>query len=402
MGVPPAFFIRQPYQHDRGERGLVPIARDPHSFSDVGSATGDVTSYTYDNGGRLTQITRPGSYITYQYNARDWLTAVLNRTSGGVTCYDANYYYNDGSLWDFVGNPLKRVENTSGSIRTTTLRYDALSRQIQESRTPNPYSLYYTYDAVGNRASRNYNGTTVTYSYDNNNKLTSANDGSSFGYDNNGNMLALSLSNGTGVAGPLGSWILVYDDESRPTSITYPGGVDTFIYNALGQRMRGVFNGRARRYVYNDGRVLEDTNDVGATQSRYTTASGSYFSPLLHFFTGGDWTQRRYPAYDNIGTARLLLRGNGAITDNYVLDTFGRQIAVSGTTPNLARSRPPVGGRDRHGGAAGPHLATYRFGAAWGYITDTPGSGLLQLGARYYWPEIGESGTHHPIVEAKR
>jgi hypothetical protein len=49
--------------------------------------------FTYDNGGRLTLLTRPGSYIIYQYNARDWLTAVLNRTSGGVTRYDAGEFW---------------------------------------------------------------------------------------------------------------------------------------------------------------------------------------------------------------------------------------------------------------------------------------------------------------------
>ena len=31
----------------------------------------------------------------------------------------------------------------------------------------------------------------------------------------------------------------------------------------------------------------------------------------------------------------------------------------------------------------------YRYGGAWGYITDTPGAGLIQLGARFYWPAIG-------------
>jgi RHS repeat-associated protein len=54
------------------------------------------------------------------------------------------------------------------------------------------------------------------------------------------------------------------------------------------------------------------------------------------------------------------------VTDTYTLDAFGRQISSSGTTPN-----------------------PYRFGAAWGYLTETPGSGLLELGARFYWPEVG-------------
>ncbi|MGD0113890.1 MAG: RHS repeat-associated core domain-containing protein [Armatimonadota bacterium] len=39
----------------------------------------------------------------------------------------------------------------------------------------------------------------------------------------------------------------------------------------------------------------------------------------------------------------------------------------------------------------------YRFGGAWGYTTDTPGSGLLQLGARYYWPELGRFIQQDPI-----
>ncbi|NIN69495.1 MAG: hypothetical protein GTO63_33385, partial [Anaerolineae bacterium] len=37
----------------------------------------------------------------------------------------------------------------------------------------------------------------------------------------------------------------------------------------------------------------------------------------------------------------------------------------------------------------------YKYGGAWGYITDP--SGMLQLGARFYWPEIGRFISQDPI-----
>ena len=78
--------------------------------------------------------------------------------------------------------------------------------------------------------------------------------------------------------------------------------------------------------------------------------------------------------YDGVGTARALVDTAGAVTDSYTLDAFGVALGSSGSTTN-------------------PH----RFGGAWGYIADTPGSGLLQLGARFYWPELGRFITQDPI-----
>ena len=76
----------------------------------------------------------------------------------------------------------------------------------------------------------------------------------------------------------------------------------------------------------------------------------------------------------DLSTARRLLDQSGAATDAYSLDTFGRGGTAWGTTPN-----------------------PYRFGGAWGYVTDTPGSSLLQLGARFYWPELGRFVEQDPI-----
>ncbi len=211
---------------------------------------------------------------------------------------------------------------------------------------------------MGNRTSETKDGVPFTYSYDDHNKLTSLTGGgmsASFGYDGNGSM--------TSVSGDMfGSWTLAYDDANRPTSIVYPAGVDTYVYNAFGQRTRASLNGTIFRYVYNGSRVLEQTDDAGNLLSRYATAGASYYGPLLEFeFPDGS---QRYPLYDMTGTARRLADASGAVTDGYSFDAFGRWLSgwVSTESP-------------------------YDYGAAWGYLRDY--SGMEQLGARFYWPEIG-------------
>jgi RHS repeat-associated protein len=128
------------------------------------------------------------------------------------------------------------------------------------------------------------------------------------------------------------------------------------------------------RYIYDGDRVLEETSDGGTVQARYTTASGSYYAPLLHLWrvTG----ESRFPMYDLTGSVRGLLDAAGGVTDTYTLEAFGKQRSSTGTTPN-----------------------PYRYGAAWGYITDP--SGFLQLGARYYWPEVGRFVSQDPIGYAR-
>jgi RHS repeat-associated protein len=104
----------------------------------------------------------------------------------------------------------------------------------------------------------------------------------------------------------------------------------------------------------------------------YTTEDDSYYGTLVHLkrATG----ESRFPLYDEIGSARGLVDASATVTDTYDMDTFGKPIASTGSTPN-----------------------PYRFGAAWGYITDP--SGFLQLGARYYWPEVGRFVQQDAIGE---
>jgi len=164
--------------------------------------------------------------------------------------------------------------------------------------------------------------------------------------------------------------IFRYDDQNRPTSITYPTGTDTFVYNALGQRMRASLDGTAYRYVYNGNRVLEETNDSGTVLARHTTETGSYYDPWVHMWRTGDVS--RFPLMDGVGTTRRLVDSSNNHTDIYELTAFGLDRGSTITTTN-----------------------PYQFGGAWGYITDP--SGMLQLGARFYWPEIGRFIQQDPI-----
>ncbi len=285
-----------------------------------------------------------------------------------------NVLYN---VWDNVGNPLLKVEWFPGDLRyATTFTYDGVYRLTLESRNRcclggDPYTTSYTYDQVGNRLSLTLNGAVTNYTYDNNDKLLTATRGSdsaSCGYDLNGNM--------TSVSGSLfGAWSLTFDDANQPTLIQYPGGTDTFTWNALGQRWRVNINNQAcYGYLYDGDRVLERTCWSGVVlRDRSATASGSYYGPLLQMKWANGNT--RYPAYDGIGTVRALADQTGNITDTYTLDAFGHPIASStGGTLNAAR-----------------------FGGAWGYTTDHLGSGLEQLGARFYWPELGRFIQQDPM-----
>jgi len=333
-------------------------------------------NFTYDNGGRRYRTTQPTvMYREYRYNARDWYTGLRHwGFSGGEWLYNPYYYYNDGALWDHTGNPLRRLEYFPGEgnyYHITTFRYDGVYRQTEETRRDYwgalEYSLTYGYDAVGNRTSMTRDGTSYTYTYDDNDKLTAVSGGgqsASFGYDGAGNM--------TSVSGTMfGSWTLSYDDESRLTSVTYPGGTDSFSYNAFGQKMRAVLGGTAYRYVYHGDRVMEETNDAGNVTTRYMTEGGSYSDPLINQFRTGCGC--RWPLEDGAGNVRGLAANiEGAVSDWYELDAFGVNLASTGTTRN-----------------------DYRFGGAWGYLTDS--SGLLQLGHRFYWPEIGRFIQQDPI-----
>jgi len=209
---------------------------------------------------------------------------------------------------------------------SVTYDYDSLSRLKTETYKDSGGAvvrqLSYSYDAVGNRLTLNDNGTTLTYSYDANDQLTS--DGAStYTYDTNGNTLSRSAGSS--------SVRYDYDSLNRLTKLTQPDSSTlTYVYDADGNRVRSVGPGGSTNFVVDPTsrvpEVVVETNGSGQIVASYT-----YGLDLI--------SQRRngvdsFYLSDALGSTRALTNGQGVVTDRYSYDAFGQLLSSTGTTVN--------------------------------------------------------------------
>jgi len=226
------------------------------------------------------------------------------------------------------------------------------------------YRYQYTYDGVGNRLTETNTGQ-ITYTYDNNNKLTQLvgpGGTTTFGYDNNGNTTSMTQP------GPV-TTTYGYSYENRLTSVTNPGYTAAYTYSADGLRLRvqESNNPNPDRWLQYDGvrPVLEGTlsGDTFTTVNKYVWEGESYYDPLLYSLIGGAW---RYHMYDGLGSTRQLMLHFSpyTVTDTYSYEAFGNLMASTGTTAN-----------------------PYKYVGSLGYYQT--GSSLMHLGGRHYVRELG-------------
>lgn len=161
------------------------------------SALGQITETNFNNSLRTT-FGYWGTNGTYDntggYYGRLWEIKTLPQ-AGGIALLDIKH------TWDAGGNLATRQDVLLS--QTETFTYDTLDRL---TGVTGPYSLNYTYNAIGNIRSKNG----VSYVYGSNKPHALTFDGSSnYTYDNNGNMLTR------------GSQNITWDAENRPVSIAF-------------------------------------------------------------------------------------------------------------------------------------------------------------------------------------
>jgi RHS repeat-associated protein len=305
----------------------------------------EAVSFTYDFLNRRTGVTLPNGVQTgYSYDAANRLLSLVHQISG-VNIESLSYAH------DKVGNRTSMTD-LSG---THAYGYDNLYRLISAAhpQPANPAELY-TFDPVGNRLSSAQH---PSWSYDTDNRLLSFN-GTSFAYDNNGNMISRTDQTGTTT--------YQYDAENRLVGINKPdGAVIGYRYDPFGRRIEKNVNGTITRYLYDGESILYELDGSDTILARHTHGPG-IDEPLIMKRAGASY----YYHGDGLGSITQITDATSSIVASYVYSAFGEIIAQSG-------------------GLANSYTYTGR--------EYDPESGLYYYRARYYDAKIGRFLQTDPI-----
>ena len=210
--------------------------------------------------------------------------------------------------------------------RTVEYSYDELERLTSETvTTGNDVSVTtYSYDSNSNRISMNRDGEVTNYDYYNLNQITQAGD-VSYTWDNTGNLVSQSR-NGVIAA------TYTYDCHNRMISadINNISGniVESYTYDFLGNRTSKTTNGETTYF----------TTDLSTGYSQVMKAESS--SETIYYTRGFELISRRagqdahYYLFDGGMSVRGLTDETGAITDTFVFDAFGNEVARTGSSEN--------------------------------------------------------------------
>ena len=228
-----------------------------------GTAKSATTTYTHDNLGRLSTLSRPSSLSTnrnvaYAYDLRSWLTGITTST------YIEELFYTNGPGTAYYNGNISSIrwkDNSQSAKRGYKFSYDTANRLTSGaygegdalSSNTGRYSESMSYDANGNITSLtrygkgtlmdnltiSYTGnqpTSVTESASDNNTSGSFEykkaNGSGYKFNTNGSLIA---DKSRGIA------YITYDFNNNPKQIYFMNGsVTKYVYSASGQKLRAV------------------------------------------------------------------------------------------------------------------------------------------------------------------
>lgn len=329
-----------------------------------------IALYTYDLGNRvLTRQYENSTTATYSYNQNNWITDLTHIGPTPIASFGYDY--------DKEGN--KRFEEKRHDTnRSEAYQYDKVYRLIDYkvgnlvgATVPLPITqTAYNLDKLGNWDSKVKDGVTQNRQHNQVNELTKI-DGVDLIYDNNGNLIEN------------GNYFYTYDEENRLTAVTRKADskvVGQYQYDALSRRIVKVAdpdllgsNPVATLYFYDDARIVEEQNTLGATQATYVY--GNYIDEILTMARGG---QPYYYHQNSLGSVAAVTDKTGAVVERHEYDAYGKVTIYDNSYTQLPSSA-----------IGNPYMFTGRE-----YDQET---GLYYYRARYYSPTLGRFLQRDPL-----
>ncbi|MFD0636068.1 RHS repeat domain-containing protein [Catenulispora yoronensis] len=343
----------------------------PSQITFGGSTNNAWLSYTYDpqtlkaiDTNLSAQLTTPQLDDTqYLYDPSGHVTSVVDTQGPKGSPVDDQCYTYDAlgrlnQAWTSSANDCTRNPATAGAAAVGG---------------PNPYWTTWTFDNAGDRLSQ----TSHTPAGGTGPDKTTA-------YTYNTASGAHTLTGTTGGTG--GATGYTYDASGNTLTRSLPGGNQTFTWNTYGKPATATTPAGTTTWVYNADNTELVRRDPGST-TVYLPGQDVTRS------SNGTVSAKRYYS---LGTQTVAVSDGTAVGTDYLVGDQhnSQQLAVNTTT--LALTRRPL---DPYGNQRG--TAT---GGAWpdshGFLNmpTSPGTGLVDVGAREYDPTIGRFISVDPVL----
>ena len=320
----------------------------------IGSAGGATVQYSYDAAGRIARSEFDNRVVTFHgYDAAGFSTSLLTEELNSATVLRSLTY-----SYDAGGNRLTR--DADGVV--TRYSYDATDRLVSTVTGSDPATTY-SYDAADNLLTRGDANGVTTFSYDAANRLTASAgaDVATYSYDANGNRLTRSDLSGLTSYG--------YTPENQLERIDEPNGTTTlYRYDGFNRRSRRQRSGTSSLEWIRDAlahdNVVREVDGAGTTVARY--APSELADGYVHYESAAGRSRLHL---DDTRSVCLATDDNAVVDASFSYDAFGRLIGSVGS----------VGDRG--------------FGGA-----DRGDDGLVHLRARDYDPRVGRFLQKDPMI----
>ncbi len=291
--------------------GLIKTAATSNTATSGSNATSE--SFAYDDSGALTGTIGSAGTSAFTYTADGQMASRADTISG--TTYTTGYGYDTAGRLSTIADPLTGQTWTYGYTPNSlnyTITYGAggdvraltynsaheLASDALTSGSTTVASITYGYDANGNETSKTTTGFTGaaanTYTYDQANRLTSWNNGSSttnYSYDQDGNRTQV------------GANVFTYDARDQLTS----DGVTSYAYTARGtlQSSTSTASGAVTTTADAYGQIQSDAADT-YTYDALGRLAVENANPLSYSGTGNTLSYDGYTTYARDPSGALI------------------------------------------------------------------------------------------------